>query len=64
MEVRLRGEKRTMELTCGVYEGSVELLGEQRVRHVPEELLQESSHIMNAVFFVQLDFDTTIKLLT
>lgn len=53
-----------MKRTCGVDEGCVEFLGQKRVRHVPEELLQQCSHIMNAVLFVQLNVNATIKLLT
>lgn len=53
-----------MKLTCGVDEGCVELPGEQRVRHVPEELLQQSCHVVHAVVLVQLDVDAAVKLLT
>lgn len=53
-----------MKPTCGVDEGRVELLGQKRVGHVPEELLQQRSHIVNAVLLVQLDVDAAIKLLT
>ena len=57
------GTKEKMKLTCGVDEGRVELLGEKRVGHVPEELLQQSSHVVNAVLLVQLDVDAAIELL-
>lgn len=52
-----------MKLTCGVDEGRVELLGEQRVGHVPEELLQQSRHVMDAVLLVQLDVHAAVELL-
>lgn len=57
-------KKRKIEPTCGVNEGRVELLGEKGVRHVPEELLQQSSHVVNAVLLVQRDVNAAIKLLT
>lgn len=57
-------EKVNMMPTCGVDEGRVELLGQKRVRHVPEELLQQRSYIMNAVVLVQLDVNAAIKLFT
>ena len=50
-------------LTHGVDEGSVELLGEQRVRHVPQEFLQQCSHVMDTVLLIQLHVHTPIKLL-
>lgn len=53
-----------MAPTCGVDEGCVELLGQERVRHVPEELLQQRSHIMDAVLLIQLNVDAAVKLLT
>lgn len=43
--------------------GSVELAGQQRVRHVPQKLLQQSSHIMDTVFQVQPDIHTQVKVL-
>lgn len=52
-----------MRFTCCVDESRVELLGEQRVRHVPEELLQQGCHIVDAVLLIQRDVDTAIKLL-
>lgn len=54
--------KGRMPLTCGVDEGRVELLGEQRVGHVPEELLQQSGHVVNAGLLVQLDGDAAVEL--
>lgn len=66
MTVRLRYEveNRNMMPTCGVDKGRVELLGQKRVGHVPEELLQQRSYIVNAVVLVQLDVDATIELFT
>lgn len=65
IKVRQRGgNKGNIKPTCGVDEGRVELLGQKRVGHVPEELLQQRSHIVNAVLLIQLDVDAAIKLLT
>lgn len=58
------GQKGITELTCGVYEGGVELFGEQRVRHVPQELFQQCCHVMDAVFLIHLDVNAAVKLLT
>lgn len=53
-----------MKFTCGVDESCVELLGEERVGHVPEELLQQGCHIVDAVLLIQLDVDAAVELLT
>lgn len=50
--------------TESIDEGCVQLPGEKGVRHVPEELLQQGSNIVNAVLFLQRDIDPTVKLLT
>lgn len=50
--------------TCGVDEGRIEFPGQERVGHVPEELLQQRCNVMDAVLFVQLDVDTAVELLT
>lgn len=55
---------RTITLTCGIDEGRVELLREERVGHVPEELLEKGGHVMNAVVLVQLHVHAAIKLVT
>lgn len=49
--------------TRGVDEGRVELLGQQGVGHVPEELLQQRGHIVNAVLLIQLDVPAAVELL-
>lgn len=49
--------------TRGVDEGRIELLGQQGVGHVPEELLQQRGHIVNAVLLIQLDVHATVELL-
>lgn len=53
-----------MRRTGGVDESCVELLGEERVGHVPEELLQQSRHIVDAVLLIQRDVNATVKFLT
>lgn len=50
--------------TESIDEGCVQLPGEKGVRHVPQELLQQGSHIMDAVLFLQRDIDPTVKFLT
>lgn len=59
-----REGKQMMKFTCGVDEGRVELLGEEGVRHVPEELLQQGRHVVDAMLLIQLDVNAAIKLLT
>lgn len=51
-------------LTESIDEGCVQLPGEKGVRHVPQELLQQGSHVMNAVLFLQGDINPTVKFLT
>lgn len=50
--------------TESVDECCVELPGEKGVRHVPEELLQQGCHIVNAVLLFQTDINPTVKFLT
>lgn len=50
--------------TEGIDESCVQLPGEQGVWHVPQELLQQGSHIMDAVLLLQGDINPTVKLLT
>ena len=50
--------------TESIDESCVQLPGEKGVRHVPQELLQQGGHIMNAVLFLQGDVDPAVKFLT
>lgn len=50
-------------LTVGVQEGGVELSGQQGIRHVSEELFEQSRHVMDAVLLVQLDVGPHVKVI-
>lgn len=50
-------------LTVGVQEGGVQLSGQQRIRHVSEELFEQRRHIMDAVLLVQLDVHAHVEVL-
>lgn len=50
-------------LTVGVQEGGVQLSGQQRIRHVSEELFEQRRHVMDAVLLVQLDVHAHVEVL-
>lgn len=43
-----RASPHSPTLTGGAQEGAVELSGNQRIRHVPEKFLEQSSHVVDA----------------
>lgn len=57
-----RASPRSPALTGGAQEGAVELSGNQRIRHVPQKLLQQSSHIVDALVLVQENIQSLVKL--
>lgn len=50
--------------TVSVQEGGVELPGQQRVRHVAQELLEQRRHVVHAVLLVQLDVHPHVEVFT
>lgn len=49
-------------LTGCAEEGSVELPGNQGIRHVPKKLFEQSSHVMNALMLIQENIQALVKL--
>lgn len=42
----------------------IELSGQQRIRHVPQELFEKCCHIVDAVLLVQLDVHPHVEVLS
>lgn len=49
--------------TVGMQECGIELSGQQRIRHVPQELFEKRCHIVDALLLVQLDIHPHVKVL-
>jgi hypothetical protein len=47
-----------------LYKGVVEVLAEERVREVPEVLLEEGGHVVGAQLVLQVDFLSAVKILS